>query len=190
MNINDVPKSIVEIGIINEKYHARLLANIDEVASMAGIPVPMVWARLSEYCTAQDLTWFTRMRVEKECGVVYLGLSKHSVPVEDRMMAMAGAFLRNYVDARVMVVQDVISRLKGGDMPAPTVLLIPNFCLGKGEGGNIPTWEISGLLGLLYSRLAAGLKTVLYVSSMKDLEVQYGAPFVRHLESHYVVIKQ
>lgn len=192
MKIADVPADVVELNIINEQFHARLLANIDEIAKVAGIPVPMVWARLSQYCTEQDMTWFTRMKVEKESGVVYVGVGSKagSVPVEDRMMALAGAFLRNYIDARVMIVQDVVIRLKKDEMPSPTVLLIPNFCLAKYDGGGVAQWEVSSLLGLLYSRLAKGLKTVLYVSSMADLESQYGTPFVRHIETHYVIVKK
>lgn len=135
------------------------------------------------------MEWFKGMKHGKECGVVYVGLENSKVPIEDRMLAMTGAFLRNYVNAKFMVVQDVLLQLKKGEMPECTVLLIPNFCLSKGDGGHIASWEVSSLLGLLYSRLGKGLKTVLYVSSMESLVAQYGKPFKSHIDSHYVIVQ-
>lgn len=181
-----IPEEVFAIGILNKDYHERLLSDIDRVAAVAGIPTYFVWSRLSQYCTDEDVAWVKKMRAGNDHGLAYVGTSDK--PVLDRMMAITGACLRNYTDARMMSVQDVIRLLKAGDMPSPTVLLIPNFCLGASMGGNIPSWEVSSLLGLLYSRLAKNLKTVLYVESLAVLEKGYGAPFRQHIESHYSVI--
>jgi len=84
-----------------------------------------------------------------------------------------------------MSVRDVIHRLPDDNMPQPTVLLIPNFCMDKGDGGHIAQWEISSLLGLLYTRLARNLKTVIYIGSMASLADNYGSAFRTHVEAHY-----
>lgn len=183
MDINDIPPEVFILGIMDKDYHARLIAGLEGVARVAGIPPFMAWSRMSQYCSDEDMKWFRKMRDDQEAGLVYVG--HHAIPVEDKMMAITGAFLRNYIDARIMVVQDIIKRMKTDTMPSPAVLLIPNFFLEKGGGGDIPTWEVSSLLGLLYSRMAQGLKTVLYVGSMTALEQSYGTAFKKHIETHY-----
>lgn len=183
MRVEDVPNEVFKSGIMDKEYHSRLIADLENVSMVAGIPPSMVWSRLSEYCGQHEIDWVKHMRDDQSAGMVYVGV--YDVPVEDKMMAIAGALLRNHIDARMMIVQDVIAALKDGDMPFPKVLLIPNFCLDKKNGGDIPTWEVSQLMGLLLSRMARGKKTILYVGSMTSLEIQYGSAFRKHIEAHY-----
>ena len=182
----EVPKEVFEIGILKKDYHERLLADLDRVASQAGIPAPFVWSKLSQYCNEADVAWVKALKHGKDNGMAYIGEFEN--PIEDRMMAITGACLRNYVDARLMSVQEVLSRLKSDNMPHPTVLLIPNFCLDKKEGGDIPAWQVSGLLGMLYARLARGLKTVVHVGSMEALQKYYGEAFYKHITAHYKLV--
>lgn len=186
MNHNQIPAEVFEIGILNIEYHAKLIADLERIAEKAGIPASMVWSRLSQYCEDKDVAWVKHIRKGEDNGLAYVG--KFKVPVEDKMMAITGACLRNYIDARIMPVQEVIARLKDDSMPQPTVLLIPNFCMDKGNGGDIAQWQISSLLGMLYSRLAKNLKTVLYVGSLPALESNYGEAFRKHIEHHYKLV--
>lgn len=186
MNAMAIPEEVFNIGILDKEYHERLLADLDRVSEIAGIPSYFVWSKLSEFCSTEDVAWVKGIRKGKDHGLVYVGTFE--TPIEDRMMAIAGACLRNYIDARMMSVQEVINRLKGDTMPQPTVLLIPNFCLSKADGGDIPVWQTSSLLGLLYTRLARGLKTVMYVGSMETLQHTYGESFKKHLIAHYKII--
>lgn len=186
----EIPESVFEIGILNKEYHDRLIADLERIAERAGIPPHFVWSKLSAYCTEEDVQWVRAMRKGTQHGLAYVGGKgkKFNVPVEDKMMAITGACLRNYIDARMMAVQEVIAALKEDAMPRPTVLLIPNFCLDRGDGGNIAQWEISSLLGLLYTRLAQNLKTVIYLGSMQALEANYGEAFKTHIQAHYHLI--
>lgn len=185
-----VPDQAFKSGLLDKTYHDRLLADLERITLTAGIPPHYVWARLSDYCPAEDGQWVKSLKRNAEQGLAFVGGKgkKFSPPIEDKMMAMTGACLRNYIDARMMPVQEVIRALKEDSMPSPTVLLIPNFCLDKGDGGNIAQWEISSLLGLLYSRMARNLKTVIYVGSMTSLEANYGEAFKSHIQSHYHLI--
>lgn len=186
MDIKEIPSEVFEIGILNKDYHQKLIADLERIAEKAGIPDYMVWSRLSQYCTDKDVAWVKHIRKGDDNGLAYVG--EFSVPVEDKMMAIAGACLRNYIDAKVMPVQEVIARLKNDTMPSPTVLLIPNFCLDQGDGGEIAQWQISSLLGMLYSRLAKNLKTVLYIGSLASLQKNYGVSFRKHIEHHYKTV--
>ena len=68
-------------------------------------------------------------------------------------------------------------------------LLIPNFFSSRKSGGRIAEWEVANLLGLLYQRQQDGKHTVLHVSNMKELAMEYGESFEKHLQSKFVTIK-
>lgn len=185
-----VPDQAFKSGLLDKTYHDRLLADLERITLTAGIPPEYVWTRLSDFCPGEDGGWLRSLKKCTQQGLAFVGGKgkKFTPPIEDKMMAMTGACLRNYIDARMMPVQEVIHALKNDTMPTPTVLFIPNFCLDKGDGGNIAQWEISSLLGLLYSRMAKNLKTVIYVGSMTSLEANYGEAFKAHIQSHYQLI--
>lgn len=181
-----IPEDVFSIGILSHEYHERLLSDLDRVVETAGIPKHFVWSKMSEYCTEPEVAWVKRMRKGQDHGLAYIG--KKNKAIEDKMMAIVGACLRNYIDARLMTVQEVLTRLKNDTMPQPTVLLIPNFSLEKKDGGDIPQWQVSSLLGLLYTRLARGLKTVIYISDLNSLSMFYGESFKKHIDSHYTKV--
>lgn len=181
-----IPQEAFSAGLLSKSFHDRLIADLPQLSAKAGIPPKFVWAPLSQYCQSDDLAWVRSIRDDETAGLAYIG--KTNPTVETKMMAITGACMRNYIDARLMTVQDVLSRLKADNMPSPTVLLVPNFCLDKAEGGDIPSWQVSSLLGLLYGRMAKGLKTVLYCGSLAALEKSYGQPFREHIESHYTIV--
>jgi hypothetical protein len=186
--IAHVPEEAFTSGILNKEYHDRLLVDIDGITDVAGIPPEYLWTRLSEVCQEADIEWVKSIKKHNDHGLALVNSgAKKGKPVTDRMMAITGACLRNYIDARVMPLQSVLAALKEDNMPMPSILLIPNFCLGNNDGGNIPAWQVSSLLGMLYSRLAKDLKTVVYIESLSGLEKSYGESFRHHIESHFSI---
>jgi hypothetical protein len=181
--------------LIDEEYHSQLLLDVAGYTRMAGIPERFVWSSLTEYCTNEAEVRYViglKQSLNKKdteiIGMVYLG-TPEGASVHDRMMSIAGACLRNYLNAKVMTVQDVISALKSESMPTNvSVLLIPNFFIGKDQGGHIANWEISSLLGMLYKREQEGRHTVLYVSDQEELLAQYGDSFAQHIAKKFVQI--
>lgn len=184
----NIPEQVYEEGLLDRDYHSRLVADGSAAIAAAGILPHMLWSKLSDYCSEEEISWVRAIRKQDtRPGLLLMG--KSTVSVESRMMAMTGACLRNYIDARLLTVQDVLALLKTDTMVSPTVLMIPNFCLDKGNGGDIATWQVSALLGLLVSRLTKGLRTVLYASSMQAVEMNYGDSFRSHLQTHYFTVK-
>lgn len=181
-----IPEEVFEIGILDREFHARLISGLGHWASIAKIPEQFVWAKLSQYCTEEDVSWVRNMKTTDDAGLVYTGVP--TIPIEDKFAAIAGVCLRNYIDARVFTVQEVVSELKNDSMPDSSVILVPNFCLGKDDSSNVAPWESSTLLGWLYTRLSKGLKTILYVSDFSVLEGEYGISMVKHLHNHYKII--
>jgi hypothetical protein len=185
-------KHAIEEGLINETTHERLLSDLPHWARQAGIPEKFVFSSVYEFCTDEEEIKYVSSLLDPESqpiGMMYIG-KVGGASINDRMMAIAGVCLRNYINAKVMTVQDVITNLREGDMPSPTVLLIPNFFLSSDNGGRIPEWLVSGLLGLLYKRQQEDKQTVLYISSIPELKSEYGPAFIEHINGKFVPITQ
>jgi hypothetical protein len=103
-------------------------------------------------------------------------------------MAVAGACIRNFIDARVMTVQDCIKKTEKSEPPLCRVLCIPNFYVNSNDGGHIAKWNISGLYDLLLRRYTLELQTVVYVQDMKMLAQEYGNSMAEHLKKHFYSI--
>jgi hypothetical protein len=177
-----------ENQVLEKDLHAALLKAAGKVAQDAAIPEYMLYRSMTEFCSQEEVAYIRGLRqhsLRGICGLVIVG-KKASVPVSDRMMAMAAACLRNYISARLMTLQEVLDGLKGGDLPSPKVALIPNFFVGKADGGVVADWEIAPLMGWLYRRQADSQQTVLYVQSLEALEQAYGSSMARLLKKHYV----
>lgn len=182
-----VPEKVFESKILDREYHGRLLADLDRLARKAGIPAPYVWSKLADFCTEDEIAWVRKMRSDEDHGLIITS-SSASVPVECKMMAMVGAFMRNYINARLMSVQEVVAMAKSSGSLPPSVALVPNFSMPKSEASPVAPWESALLLSWLYSRLVDGQKTVLFVGSMKTLEEVYGEAMLKHLKTHYRIL--
>ena len=105
------------------------------------------------------------------------------------MYALAGALVRNFVRARVITVNSVIDQSQHGRAPEATCLLIPNFFLGKADGGGLPAWQVAILYDVLLARSAQGLQTVVYVSSLDLMKKEYGFNFTRLIQTNYKTLE-
>jgi hypothetical protein len=180
-----VLKTALETGIADPVYHERLMSDIHGVAKTANIPESYVWTSIHKYCEAAEVKYVSEIKRHMDSedpvfGMVYRGKIEGS-PINDRMMSIAGMCLRNYINAKVMTLQEVLASIKNSDMPSPTVLLIPNFYLSKGSGGHIADWEVSSLIGLLYKRQQEEQQTVVYVGDWDGMKLDYGQVFADHL---------
>lgn len=176
-----------DAGVLKPEIHGRLVANLDGYVRRANILESMVLHKMSSFdCTPVEIDYVKKIRRQAESGnygLVYHG--KETKPVLTRMMAVAGACLRNFVEAKVSTLQELLSDMKEGNPPDSTVLLIPNFFVAKSEGGKIADWHIAELLGLLYARMTAGKQTFLYVSDFDALRKTYGDPIAEHLRNNF-----
>lgn len=179
-----------ESGVLSPSVHSRLVQNMEHFARRANINETHVLYKMSKFsCTKPEIDYVKSLKrqvADGNYGLVYLG--KETKPVLTRMMAVAGACLRNFVDAKVVVMQELLKDLKAGSPPDVSVLLIPNFFINRSEGGKIAEWDIPELLGLLYTRMAKGQQTFVYVSDFEALVKAYGEPMAMHLKHNLVGI--
>lgn len=174
--------------VLDPEVHGRLVADIENVARAANIPMHLIWTSAKEYCNASELEYLRKLPQHASDGVFgYLYSGKVSgAAVHMRMMAMAGVCVRNFINAKVMTVQEVVTALKKESMPSPSVLLIPNFFISKEQGGSLPAWQVSGLLGMLMNRQSEELQTVIYVEDLQAMAIQYGDVFAQHFKGNFV----
>lgn len=185
----------IESGLIDEAAHVQLLADIDGYTRTAGIQPQYVWTSVTNYCGEDEVAYVETIKDSlvkhegSELGMLYVG-DIEGASINERMMSIAGVCLRNYINAKVMTVQDVLIAMKTDTLPSNvSVLLIPNFFSSRKDGGRIAEWEVANLLGMLYKRQQEGKHTILHVSNMKELKAEYGTALNNHLRGKFVVIK-
>lgn len=170
-------------GVLKPDVHDRLVADIDRIAQIARVPKKMIWTPLSENAGSEEVAYVTGFRrmssADKSAGLVYTGPSS---PLT-RMQAMCGALVRNFIDARVMTLQEVLGELKFGGAIDCTCLLIPNFYEGK-ELSKFISNQASEITSMILARHTAGLQTVLYISSLSEF-AERGPMICQHVEDNF-----
>ncbi len=170
--------------VLDPVYHERLVSDLDHVAEVAGIPRAFIWTPTDAYCTEEEIEWvktFPKHEATATYGLCYTGQS--DIPIRTRMGSIAAMFLRNYKDARVRGVQDLIS--KDVEVPDCTVLLIPDFIEASVKN---PDWINAKMGSIILSRFKSGKSTIIAVSSMSQLELRCGSSIEAHIKTHFKVI--
>lgn len=179
-------------GVLKPEAHDRLVADIENISRDASIQPKWIWTPLAETVSAKEVEWVRRFRYHREEGSSGLCLMGTDADggVEDRMAAIAGALVRNFIRARVSTVGQLVERLSSGEpVPTSTCLLLPNFFIGKAMGAVLADWKTALLFDAILERHLSGLQTVVYVSSMKSLRSEYGAAFEQHIQSNYQILE-
>jgi len=178
-----------ETKVLDRDVHDRLVLNLDTFVADAGIERRWVWTALAPYVSDVELDYvkkIRRHRVEgKVKGLVLTRKSAEADPFE-HLSAMTGAFVRNFIRARMMTLQQVLGLLKEGERIEATVLLSPNFFHSKDEGGSILQWQATSLYALLLQRAAEGRQTVLYATELGEMGTAYGSAFSRFISTQYL----
>ena len=152
-----------EQGVLDRKVHQRLAADLEAFAARAGIPPEAICTALGEYVGRKEedwVRWVLKNRRNPSPGFAYVGNWRD---VQRRMAGMCGAFVRNFVNARVLTAERFIE-----ERPTTSVVFIPNF-----HPGRMPGWKVAQLTDAFMER--AGTKsTVITVGSFEALREDYG----------------
>lgn len=179
-------------SVIDPEVHGPLIADWENLARAANVPVGCLDVSMVDANTEAEIAYVKALRRkagEGVYGMVCTG-KKPKLPMTNRFIGITAACLRNYIEARIMTLDEVLQSVKRGAMPSPTVLLVPNFFITPSDGGKIADWQVSGLLSMLYDRQVAGKQTFLYVQSMAALEQAYGSAFRQHLEANFALLAE
>lgn len=167
--------------------HSRLIADLQSVCETANVPSQYVEESAVPYVSKGVLQWLKDFPVHRKAGRGLLLTGVQPIAPEKQMLAICGALLRNFIDARVMLLHRLIDDAKEGHSANPSVLLIPNLHL-KTVGKALPDWQVQYVYDLLLSRRVQGKLTCAYVEDLKSLEAIYGAAFSRHLQDNFKLV--
>ncbi len=159
---------------LSAEVHGELIRDAQRYARLAGIRQHWIWQPLSAHAGTNEVSWvsgYHRLGERGLKGILYTG---PAAGLGDRMQAMAGALIRNFVDARIRPTQQAITRI-GPIEEAPdaecSVLFLPDLCVGAGQQ---PDWFVREVTALLMERERAGRQTVCYARSLDMLKQVYG----------------
>ena len=168
-------------GVLKREVHQRLVDDMQHFAATARIPVEYIYKPLADYVGEAELHWVRAYREPVSgAGAYYAGRGTPQVQI--RMMAMAGAFVRNFVDARVLTLKSLLEL----EEVSGSVLMVPDFFLSKDAVP--PKWQLSKLLGILFDGLSAGRKFVLYISDSDQMGQCYGAAVLDFIQGNYTAL--
>ncbi|CAA2141450.1 hypothetical protein [Hyphomicrobium sp. ghe19] len=177
-------------GVLQEEHHERLVADLEGFAKDAGILPQWIYTRLPKEISGAELEYLKNFRKlgGQPAGLCYVGEAK-SVQIEQRMAAITGALVRNFIRARMMTLGTFVDASAGHVAADLSCVLIPNFFLTSIDAGMIAKWQLSAIYDTLVERQMHGKQTILYVKDLDLLGKEYGLGFQRLIEDFYLRVK-
>lgn len=186
-------KNMFDYGVLNQDVHQSLAKNMGKISIATGVPAKYIYTEDSKndgVCLDVESDWVKQCRQHRKegtAGLVLTGTDFNHSP-EEKMMVMGGKLIRNFIDARIVIVQELLEEMKEGTIDNSDVLLIPNFFIAK-KGVSLPDWQVNLLQGLLIKRLCSSNLTILYIQGMNELKQSYGQSMYSHIHNNYDVLE-
>ena len=159
---------------LDREIHGELIRDAAMYARLAGIRPEWLWQPLSVHVGPEEISWvkaYRMLRDQGTRGLIYVG---DAADVNDRMQAMVGALIRNFIDARIRPISQAITRIGPIEESPPaacSVLFLPDLCTMPDA---LPGWFVRETISLFMEREAAGKQTVCYVRDLDMLRAVYG----------------
>lgn len=174
-------------SLLDPVEHSRLIADLEGICTTANVQQIYVHQSMSKFCSPTEIKWVADFRENRAMGVGGLLLTG---VLGERYQAIAGALLRNFIDARVVSVNQLVAASNSNgkhvvEIPDPTVLVIPNLFVSS-YGKAMTSWQIQALYDILLGRLTSNRPTVAYIESVAGLSEAFGVVFAEHLTTHFV----
>lgn len=161
-------RDMYESGVLRPAVHHQLVERSAEFAGQAGVRISDLTVPLSDVCTTdveQEFVRRFRKLSRDTMGLIYVG--DYRPPVMRRMCVMAATFVRNFIDARVRMAEDIVTNQISDDpFDYGAVLLVPDFAPG---GVKLSDMRRRALTTVLVARSNVGLRSVLWAESHDDV---------------------
>jgi hypothetical protein len=175
----------LENGILTEEVHANLIKKRTARALEAGIPEKYFWCP-DDRLPKADLQWVKDFRKHRSAGAVglaYIG-EQFEPGLEHRFCALAGKLMRNFINAKVGLLDQIFANVRYDGYPDVTCLLLPTFC-------EVQSDQVRGFsaASLLMSRFAMGKgQTVVAAPSWPVIKSTHGLTVHDHIKQNFAVI--
>lgn len=113
-------------------------------------------------------------------GYLKLGGSNSS----KKFSYMAGAFIRNFIDARIYTLEQCLNL--DSDQIQASVIFVPDFCPDLVDAKPMPSWKLQQVYSFLITRQSLDKMNVLYVHDSKMAKKLLGSSIIEHLENNYI----
>jgi hypothetical protein len=177
VNVTDVKPPEHRV-VLDPIVHQRIIADMAHYCEVANVPRVFVQHSMKGYCKEGEIDWIRKFNVNLQNHVGGL-LIEGTDRVETRCMAITGALMRQFIDARIMSLNTIIDNPE--DAVTPTVLVVPNLYM-KSFGKQLTAWQIQAVYDVLLNRRIKNRPSVLCVENIKAMEDNYGAMFTEHLK--------
>jgi hypothetical protein len=166
--------------------HNPIVAEIDRIAAEAGItPGDVTGASYAITAFEKEyLTGFRRTHKTGALGIIYVG--QHAPAVADRCRSICGALLRNFITARLIVREELVTELfEHRRQPSADLVAVPDFAYR-----DAPAATRRALSSWLMGRIARGRQTVLGLPDKSGITDIFGAEaslYMAHFAVHHGV---
>jgi hypothetical protein len=169
--------------VLDSQEHARLMSDIDHIAQVAGVQVKYIHQSMKDVCGETEINWVKSYHKNRVRGIPGLVLEGVANP-DSVCQSITGALLRNFIDARVIPLNQLLALQAANDLPEPSVLLIPNLFVKMAEGAKsgIPAWKMQAVYDVLLGRATRNMPTVVYIQDREEMQKAYGVPFANFLD--------
>jgi hypothetical protein len=174
------------IDYLKPQVHDPLISQLQFIAEQARIPESYIrHVGAKEYCTEPEMVWIRNAKKnlkENDMGMIFHGPQVHSI--SKKMLAIGATLTRNYIDARVYTLAEVLDSLdsRSEEPPDCTVLIIPDFCVADYD---IPKRLVHKLYGFLINRFVTKKGMIAYIDSYEVMANKYGATLTEYINGHY-----
>lgn len=172
-------------GVLDPDAHHRIVADIDKIARAANIPTRAIHTGIGECrpLVARYLERFADLVQTDLAGLVLVG-AFDSITIEKEISLIAGAFVRNFIGARVITMQNLLRDCEEGEDPQERVILIPDFYI---DDVKIPSWKLANIRSCFIDRMYADQQTILGVQNFEHMRRDYGATFTDFIIEHFKI---
>lgn len=139
-----------------------------------------------DYCTEEEMAWIRASKKNISDGSLGMILYGHQPKIQNKLLAIGATLVRNYVDARVYSLSELLQLLDARYVEPPdcTVLIVPDLCVSDYV---IPKGQVHKLTGYLYKRFAVQKAMIAYVDQIELVGATYGRAMLDHLLTNYPV---
>lgn len=139
-----------------------------------------------DYCTEEEMHWIRSSKKNIANGNLGMILCGYQAKLQNKLLAIGATLIRNYVDARVYSLSELLQLLdsKYDEPPDCTVLIVPDLCVADYV---IPKGQVHKLTGYLYKRFTSQKSMIAYVDSLELFSSIYGRAMLDHILNNYQI---
>lgn len=183
----------VAVGLLHPVEDADLIKDLEKISHRTGVPTNMIVNSILPNNGAtrdEDRRWLKNFDPNNPPTGTYMVKAKNDATHTKalaRMQWMAGVLIRNYIEARVVSIFDIIEDMEGAHrLDQVDVVFIYNLEVGL-VGKEMTGWQLAKVLDFLARRLNQ-YATFVYVESLENLG-KFGPSLREFVEGYYVPLK-